>query len=184
MHNDRHICDEELLQHIKRGDSKALRVLFERYFVALCCFASQFLKAVDLSEEAVSDVFLNVWLKRDTIEIKTNIKTYLYVAVRNQSLNYLKKNNKYMKDIEIADREEMISDLNADGLIQYEEFKECIDSLIRQLPEKRQMIFRMNRLDGLSYKEIAEILSISVNTVQNQMVAAVKFLSNRYPRHQ
>jgi RNA polymerase sigma-70 factor (ECF subfamily) len=172
-----------LLQRMKRGDSTALRILFERYFVPLCRFASRFLHAVDLSEEAVSDVFLNVWLKRETIEIRTMIKTYLYVAVRNQSLNYIKKNNPYLKDIEFADWEGIISDERADGLIQYEEFKEGIESVIRQLPEQRQMIFRMNRLDGLSYKEIAEILSISVNTVQNQMVQAVKFLSNRYPRH-
>ena len=73
--------------------------------------------------------------------------------------------------------------MNADKFIQYEELKEDIDLLLRQLPKKRQIIFRMNRLDGLSYKEIAEILSISVNTVQNQMVEAVKFLSQQRPRH-
>jgi RNA polymerase sigma factor, sigma-70 family/RNA polymerase sigma-70 factor, Bacteroides expansion family 1 len=183
MQNDRYICDGDLLRRIKCDDSKALRILFERYFAALCHFASKFVKNSDLAEESVSDVFLNVWLKRERIEIKTNLKTYLYVAVRNQSLNYLKKNKKYLENLEIADREEKISDLNADRFIQYEEFKEDIDSLLRQLPEKRQMVFRMNRLDGLSYKEIAEILSISVNTVQNQMVEAVKFLSHRHPRH-
>jgi RNA polymerase sigma-70 factor (ECF subfamily) len=183
MQPDRYICDEDLLHRIKRDDPKALRILFERYFSALCSFSSRFVKTVDLAEEAVSDVFLNIWLKREKIEIKTNLKTYLYVAVRNQSLNYLKKNKKYFEDLEIVDREGKISDLNADRFIHYEELKEDIDSLLHQLPTKRQIIFRMNRLDGLSYKEIAEILSISVNTVQNQMVEAVKFLSQRRPRH-
>jgi RNA polymerase sigma-70 factor, ECF subfamily len=183
MQNHKYITDEDLFRDIQRDDPKALRILFERYFAALCSFSSKFTRTVNLAEEAVSDVFLNVWLKREKIEIKTNLKTYLYAAVRNQSLNYVKKNKEYLVKLEIADREENISDLNADRFIQYKELNEDIDSLIRQLPEKRQMVFRMNRLDGLSYKEIAEILSISVNTVQNQMVQAVKFLSHRRHRH-
>jgi RNA polymerase sigma-70 factor (ECF subfamily) len=73
--------------------------------------------------------------------------------------------------------------LRADKLIAYEELKDDIDTLLRQLPEKRRIIFCMNRFDGLSYKEIAEILSISIHTVQNQMVAAVKFLIDQQPRY-
>jgi RNA polymerase sigma-70 factor (ECF subfamily) len=182
MQNDKYISDEELLHCMKRDDAHALKILFERHFPFLCCFASRFVKNPYLAEEAVSDVFLNIWLMRERIEIKTNLKTYLYTAVRNQSLNYLKKNNKYFEDLATVDKENKTSDMNADKFIHYEELKDDIDSLLCQLPKKRQIIFRMNRLDGLSYKEIAEILSISVSTVQNQMVEAVKFLSNRTPR--
>jgi RNA polymerase sigma-70 factor (ECF subfamily) len=183
MQNDKYISDEELLHCIKRDDAHALKILFERHFTFLCYFASRFVKSAHLAEEAVSDVFLNIWLMRGRIEIKTNFKTYLYTAVRNQSLNSIKKNNKHFEDLAVVDKENKTSDMNADKFIQYEELKEDIDLLLRQLPKKRQIIFRMNRLDGLSYKEIAEILSISVNTVQNQMVEAVKFLSQQRPRH-
>jgi RNA polymerase sigma-70 factor, ECF subfamily len=182
MQKDKYISDEELLHRIKHDDTHALKILFERHFSLLCCFASRFVKNAHLAEEVVSDVFLNIWLKREKIEIKTNLKTYLFTAVRNQSLNYLKKNNKHFEDIDAVDKENKASDMNADKFIQYEELKEDIDSLLCQLPQKRQIIFRMNRLDGLSYKEIADILSISLNTVQNQMVEAVKFLSHRNPR--
>jgi RNA polymerase sigma-70 factor (ECF subfamily) len=72
--------------------------------------------------------------------------------------------------------------MNADTFMNYEELKDDLDTLLQQLPEKRQVIFRMNRIDGLSYKEIAEVLSLSIHTVQNHMVAAVKFISNLHPR--
>lgn len=182
MQNEKHISDEELFQHIKRDDPKALKILFERYFCSLCHFACTFVKNTNLAEEVVSDVFLNIWLKKGTLEIQINLKSYLYTAVRNQSINYLKRKRFHLEDIETVVKENKISDLHADQLITSEELKNDIYTLLRQLPEKRQIIFKMNRIDGLSYKEIAEILSISINTVQNQMVEAVKFLSKQYPR--
>lgn len=176
------INDADLIRRIKNSEANGLKILYEKYFSSLCFFSNQYLRNTDLAEEAVSDVFLNIWLKRGKIEIKNSIKSYLYTSVRNQSLNYLKQNKIHLEDIETAELEKSFPEYEADHLVNYSELKEEIDSLIRQLPKKREMIFRMNRIDGLSYKEIAEILSISVNTVQNQMVSAVKFLADQYPR--
>lgn len=173
--------DEELLRQIKNNDSGALKVLFEKYFSQLCYFSKQFVKNTDLAEEAVSDIFLNIWLKRGKIEITTSLRAYLYTAVRNQSLNYLKQNKIHFEEMEIAETEGKMSESDADRLVNFEELKNEIDIILRQLPKKREIVFRMNRIEGLSYKEIAEILSISVNTVQNQMVKAVKFISGQYP---
>ena len=166
MQSDRYISDEELFRRIKSEDAKALKTLFERYFSALCRFACRIVKNANLAEEVVSDVFLNIWIKKKKIEIKINLKTYLFTAVRNQSLNYIKKNRMYFEEIETVVRENTNSDLDADKSITYEELKNEVGILLRQLPEKRQVIFKMNRIDGLSYKEIAEILSISIHTVQ------------------
>ena len=85
------------------------------------------LRMQNLTEEVVSDVFLNVWIKKDKIEIKINLKTYLYTAVRNQSLNYVKKNRIYFEEIETVVKENKISDLVADKLIIYEELKDEMD---------------------------------------------------------
>ncbi|MGD1043943.1 MAG: RNA polymerase sigma-70 factor [Bacteroidota bacterium] len=182
MQNTSYITDEELLRRIKGDDPKALKILFERYYSLLCRFAFRFVKTIHLAEEAVSDVFLALWLKKNNIEIRTNLKTYLYTAVRNQSINYVKHHTFSFEDIETVDAQDTISELHPHAHMMYEELKDDIDALLKQLPEKRQIIFRMNRIDGLSYKEIAEILSISIHTVQNQMVAAVKFLSGHSPR--
>ena len=181
MQNKIFYSDEELFQCIKNGDVHALKILFEKYYSPLCHFAFKFVKSKDYAEEVVSDVFLNIWLKKEKIQIRTNLKTYLYTAVRNQSINHLRQRDIYFEDIETADSENAISDLYADKHMTYQELEDNIEDLLKQLPEKRQIIFRMYRVDGLNYKEIAEILSISVHTVQNQMVAAVKFLSRQYP---
>jgi RNA polymerase sigma-70 factor (ECF subfamily) len=182
MQNNKYMTDEELLRRMKHADPHALKILFERYYSSLCSFAFRFVKTMHLAEEAVSDVFLHIWLKKNTIEIRTNLKTYLYTAVRNQSINYVKHHTVSFEDIETVDAQDAISELHPHAHMLYEELKDDIDALLRQLPEKRQIIFKMNRIDGLSYKEIAEILSISVHTVQNQMVAAVKFISGHHPR--
>ena len=179
MQINKHTLDTELLDGISHDNSKALRVLFERYYQAMCCFALGYLKAADLAEEAVSDVFLNIWLKRKSIEIKTNIRAYLYTAVRNQSINYIRQRKLLHVSIDSVEKENIISELHADKLVADNELKKNIDILLKQLPERRRIIFIMSRIDGFSYKEISEILSISVNTVQNQMVAAVKFLSKK-----
>ncbi len=169
--------DIELFNQLKNNNSRALDELFCRYYQGLCHFSFQILKSVELAEEVVSDVFLNIWLKRDRIEIRTSLKAYLFTAVRNQSLNY---NNKYsqmfFQDLEKLDKENLISEFPADQSVNYESTKIRIEDILSKLPEKRQLIFRMSRFDELSYKEIAEILNISVNTVQNQMIKAIQYI--------
>ncbi len=178
--DDMNNSDEELFNRMRTGDPGALKLLFKKYYSTLCRFAFSFVKNVPSAEETVSDVFLHIWLKKEDIQIRTNLKTYLYAAVRNQSLNYLRYcKNRFYSEMETIDTQNVISDFHADGSILYQELKNDVESLIRQLPEKRQIIFRMNRIDGLSYQEIADILSISVHTVQNQMTAAVKFISQK-----
>lgn len=169
--------DREWILRIKNNDSKALDLLFAKFYQSLCHFSFYILKNTALAEEAVSDVFLNIWLKRNKINIHNSVKAYLFTAVRNQSLNYLKKSKIHFDDIDEVENENIQSCMSADYLIRYESVKNDVELILNKLPEKRRLIFRMNRFDGLSYKEIASILSISVNTVQNQMVKAVKFIS-------
>lgn len=66
-----------------------------------------------------------------------------------------------------------------DDKVNYDELKNIIDGLIDSLPEKRKLIFQMSRFDELSYKEIAEILTISESTVKNQMIKAIRFLNTQ-----
>ncbi|MEW6193851.1 MAG: RNA polymerase sigma-70 factor [Bacteroidota bacterium] len=178
----KNISDNELIHRIAEGDKRSLDLLFKRYYPRLCFFSLQFVKNKNLAEEVVSDIFLNIWLKRGRLKINISVKAYLYTAVRNQSLNYLKKKDLNYEDLEVVDKESVIASLSPDHFLIYDELKEEIENMIKNLPERRQLIFRMNRIDGLSYKEIAEILSISVNTVQNQMVEAVKFMTKQLPR--
>src|SRR5699024_8263417 len=83
--------DKILLLHIQKGEQWALEELFEKYYYRLCDFAFQYVRSVDLTEEVVSDVFLTIWQKRNELVSEGNFKAYLFTAVRNQALNYVKK---------------------------------------------------------------------------------------------
>ena len=174
--------DKELFHQIKKNKSNALSTLFNKYYVQLCRFSYTYVKSVDLAEEVVSDVFYNIWVNRKKIEIKSNLKTYLYSATRNISINYLAKESRTWENIETIGLENIVSENSPEKILNQKELEKLIESLIKKLPKKRQLVFRLNRIDGLSYKEIARILSISVNTVQNHMVKAVEFIYNQYPK--
>lgn len=175
--------DEILIRRIKQHDQKALESLFERYFYPLCDFSYAIVKSIELAEEVVSDVFFNIWSKRNTLEIKNNLKSYLYLAAKNQSINYLNSSKANHEGIdffkELIDLPEQST---AEAEIEYEELKSEIQLILEELPPQRRLIFKLNRIDGLKYKEIAEQLSISVNTVQKQMVEASRYMEQYKPR--
>ncbi|MBX2844228.1 MAG: RNA polymerase sigma-70 factor [Flammeovirgaceae bacterium] len=174
--------DDELVKYIIKGEEKAFQTLFERYFFRLCDFAYKFLNNEFQCEEAVSDVFMNIWLKRDTLKKDIKVKHYLFIATRNQSISILRKEKEISKNIENLTLSETPKVNQTLDEISYRELENEIEKIVNQLPEQRQIIFRLNRFEGLRYKEIAKILSISPNTVQNQMVEAIRHISSKYPK--
>lgn len=169
--------DEILLQRIKHNDQAALEMLFERYYYHLCDFAFQFVRNFDLTEEIVSDVFMNIWKKRRSLNIKCSFKAYIYTSVRNQSINYLKKEKRVFDSLDLLDNEAS-DDYQPDEELLFRELENRIEILLNILPPRRKLIFKLSRIEGFTYQEIADILSISIHTVQNQMVQAVKQLAS------
>lgn len=182
MDHNINISDLELFQRIKESDPAALKILFERYFNPLCYFSFQIVKSTELAEETVSDVFAELWIKRSRINIQISFKSYLYTAVKNRSINYYKQERRISEPIEKNQLHLVPSETQTDQTVNQQDLEKHIEELLNQLPEKRGLIFRMNRIDGLSYQEIADILSISIHTVQNQMIKAVKFMAEQLPR--
>jgi RNA polymerase sigma-70 factor, ECF subfamily len=177
------IDDAELFTRIKKNDAGALRTLFERYYQALCRFSASIVKNTETAEETVSDVFAELWLKRGTIELRSALRPYLYTAVKNRSLNSLRSSGAALVPFDCLEVDPVGSDSTADGPLLYKELELSIEALIDRMPERRRLIFCMTRIDGLSYQETADILSISIHTVQNQMVEAVKFLARSSARN-
>lgn len=178
LHRSNGASDEELLRRIKtRDDRAALKTLFERYYEQLCLYSASITRSDENAEEAVADVFAVLWLRRAELEIRTGVRPYLFGAVRNQSLNALRSPGVPAESIEEDAGFPADPDYDADRLLSFHDLQSGINALLERMPPRRRLIFRMSRLDGLSYQEIADSLSISVSTVQNQMVEAVKFLS-------
>lgn len=168
--------DDELIQRIIEADQAALEVLFERYYYALCDFAFQYVRSFDLTEEIVSDVFLNIWKRRERLNITSSFKAYIFRAVRNQSINYLKKENRDFDSLDLLENEAS-EEYQPDEELIFCELENRIEVLLNTLPPRRKLIFKLSRIEGFTYQEIADILSISIHTVQNQMVQAVKTLA-------
>jgi RNA polymerase sigma-70 factor (ECF subfamily) len=148
---------------------------FDYYFTRLIQFAITIVKSELLAEEIVLDVFLKLWEQRKTSDTIINIETYLFISVRNKSINALKKEQKFHFDL-LEDSHIQLADYKPSAesdLIEYEMF-DSLNDAVAQLPSKCKIIFKLMREDGLNRSEVAQILNISVKTVDNQVAIAVK----------
>jgi RNA polymerase sigma-70 factor (family 1) len=156
-------------------DAQAYKQLFLLFQPALLQFAMSITRSKELSEEIVSDVFIKIWEKRQQLDKIENLQFYLFTAVKNRALNKLqeqKKNNAISLDDISIDIRSLYYDPEQ-KLVSAETIQE-IQNAIRQLPSRCRLIFKLVKEDGLKYKEVAELLHVSVKTVENQMTLAFK----------
>jgi RNA polymerase sigma-70 factor, ECF subfamily len=161
---------------IQNGNSKEFEKLFRSLYTPLCNFAFSFLRDMDAAEEIVQELFYNYWKNRQSINIKSSIKSYLYQATRNsciKSIDHKKVKEKYASNYKNTFD---ITEKSPQQEMEAMEVDNIIESSLKQLPEKCREIFMLNRFDGLKYKEIADKLSISIKTVEANMGKALKIL--------
>ncbi|MBK6840665.1 MAG: RNA polymerase sigma-70 factor [Bacteroidetes bacterium] len=170
--------DANILQALKKGDGKAYESLFRSYYQRLCSYANTLLNDPDESEEVVQQVFIQVWERREAMEINISIQAYLFKAVRNSCLNKLKHGKVrqiYAEEVTaLAGQSEPASQITLQN-----ELQEQIHRAIESLPEQCRIIFKLSRFDELKYAEIAEHLGISIKTVENQMGKALKVMREK-----
>lgn len=165
-----------LYQIAENNDQTAFNELFKKYFNALVSFSSSILKDQFLAEEVVEDVFIKLWHNRRTLVAIKNFSHYIYTATKYSSINAIKnKSAIFIEDIEDVFTLTYRSPENA--LISNENIIE-INNAINSLPPKCRLIFRLIKEEGLKYAEVAQLLQISVKTVESQMTIAMKRLSN------
>ena len=148
--------------------------LFTLHYRPLCLYAMHFVKDIDLSEDIVQDCFSLVWerLSSGNVQIE-NMKSYLYSMVRNISLDYLQNEKKIETTVSVAELDE---ELVQEEVEERSEMEARMWTAIDSLPERCREIFLLNKRDGLKYKEIAEQLGLSVNTVDNQVSKALRLI--------
>lgn len=175
-----YMTDIQLFENISKDDVRSFESLFDRYFQRLCSFAFRFVNGPQIAEEIVSSVFTTIWLRRKEINIEKSVKSYLYRSVRNHAINYIKSEKKQYSDIddELFNTEEESG--QPDSELTFKELEGEIEALISSMPKQRQLVFRLSRLQGLKYAEIAYKLDISIHTVQNHMVEANKYMGKHY----
>lgn len=150
--------------------------LFKTLYTPMYRYALGLLTDDMQAEEVVQDVFLKLWQQKDSINITTNLKSYLYRAVHNQSMNILnheKVKEKYQAYVKAQSVQFAETPLQS---IHTKELKAHIAAALLKVPEKCRAIFHLSRQEDLSYKAIAEQLDISIKTVENQMSKALRIL--------
>jgi len=170
-----------LLRRIKEDDESAFNELYIRYFNLLNLFSYSIVNDNGVSEEIIDDVFLKLWLKRNSLPNISNEKVYLYTAVRNASLNYLRtfatKRYQAMENFLLSEQQLYIEFSPEHHYIR-KETEDRINEAMNALPPKCKTVYSMIKGDGLSINEVAEILSLSYKTVFAQLQIALRKIAS------
>lgn len=178
------MTDLFVLKKIKDGDIKAFEQLFRAYHVPLCLYAVSITGRKDVAEEIVQELFYKLWKDREALNILRSIKSYLYGAVRNESLQYCERHLvRERHKQQVLSAPDNPQDATPHEQMEYRELEEIINRTLMKLPERRRRIFAMHRLEGLKYKEIAERLSLSVKTIEAEMTKTYQLLRREIEKY-
>lgn len=168
---------QDLLSIIADGDKDAFTNFYLDNFRKLILVSDKYVQNIPVAEELVQDVFLRIWEDQDALlEIKS-VKAYLYRSVVNSSINYINRQKSIEKHhLQIS---ENISTEDVDLQDAHNELIVLLYDEIALLPEKCRRVFKMSRLEGMKYRDIANQLGISEKTVENHMGNALKTLRSR-----
>jgi|ADGO01.1.fsa_nt_gi RNA polymerase sigma-70 factor (family 1) len=165
----------------KRGDTRALQVIFRKFYPPLCLFAERMLQDRQAAEDLAGDTMLKLWNRHTDFENMQNVKAFLYITTRNACLNLLKQ----MQRESLSKKQFAYVSGHQEGFILNEivraEVMREIYEEIDKLPAQCQRIFKMSYFEGRNNHEIAEILELSIHTIKNQKARAIQLLRTRLP---
>lgn len=175
MHDD----IPELQRRIYTGDTQAFKELYDRFSTPLLQLALAMVHNREMAEEIVADVFIQVWKKRKNLDQVQHLKWYLYAATRNISLNYLRKYaHKKTFQLDEVNMPEYALQPTPETVLISNDMLRHINMAISELPPQCRLIFKLVKEDELKYREVAELLNISIKTVENQVGIALKKLTH------
>ncbi|MFY9150589.1 MAG: RNA polymerase sigma-70 factor [Prolixibacteraceae bacterium] len=170
------IEEKDLIIRLKNGDQTAFELLFHFYYSGLVMYSTQFTTDRMEAEEIVQDFFVRFWQKHQQIISSDSLKGYLFSAIKNGSLNFLKHKKieeKYIREMGELSKHHLA--YNPDIYVA-SELQEKVKNAIDLLPEKCREIFILSRIRGMKNVEIATELNISKRTVETQISKALKVM--------
>ena len=171
---------EKIKHKISKSDEAAFRLLFNHYYPRLINYTFVIIKNHESAEDIVLEVLHSIWERRTKLEEVKNFENYLYICTRNKTLDYHKKNSKLVNvSFDEPHFEEYITHHNPENTLLNKELFEIIDKAILSLPEKARLVYRLVKDEGLKYQEAADILGLSVKTVNNQLLNAMKIVRQK-----
>lgn len=165
-----HINDKIIINELSKGNKDVFQAVFNQYYPLLAKFAHRYIYEADVCEDLIQDVFATLWEKRSALDI-VSLKSYLYTAIKNKCLGYLRHLN-------VRDKHEVFlieAYFESSGeLVVHNELVQKIKKILAELPDNMRHIFEQKYLSGLTAAEIAEDLDVSTNTVNTQLKRAKK----------
>ncbi len=173
------LTDKELCLALKSGRIEAFDALYYKYHKRLFAFLYKMCDNWHDAEDLVQKIFIKIWERKAGIDVEKSFNSYLFTIAQNEAYDLLKKRAllAYHNDYIFTDVEDTEDTLESKKRI------ETIYSLINEIPERRRQIFLLNRDDGLTYRQIAEKLNISENTVDTQIRNALNYLRKELPKY-
>ena len=160
------------------GSTALFEQLFKAHFKDLHGYACSIVKDDATAEEMVQNVFYKLWEKKDRVNIEQSVSGYLYRAVYNECMNYL-KHNKVKRNYQVHVNSTSSEAFDGEEQVELRELQQKIQTALSELPEQCRTIFHLSRNEELKYSNIADKLGISMKTVEYQMGKALKLLRSK-----
>ncbi len=178
MHNGHD--HNNLLPSLRNGDQRAFEVIYDFFSDRLYRYVHSRVRVKETSEEIVQEIFVSLWIRRESLEITISIGSYLYGAAKHKILSHIRSDivrKKYAADFTLFCAERM--DNSSQELMELKDLQQIIDDRVTELPKKCQTAFRMSRMEHEPIQRIAERMNISNRTVENYISQALKHLRLR-----
>ena len=166
--------EESIWKDIQQKDAGVFERYYKEHYKSFFLMACKYLKDSGQAAEIVNDVFIKIWMDGPSIKIESSLKSYLYKAIINRSINALNKNKREHTHLELNDIQDKGYEIRQ---IEENELMVKLYAAIDNLPEKCRQVFELSRFEELKQQEIADRLGISIKTVKNHITLALKQLN-------
>lgn len=177
------LSEKQMIRLLSKADERALKWFFDTYHRRIYQFALRFLKDELWSEEVVQDTFLSLWLHREKLNVNQPITPYLFTIARRNVIDIYRKRLASDKVLLEAQHRVTLAQEGTEDQILQQDVEKLLAEVMHLLTNQQRLAFRLSRVDGLSYDEIATEMCISKNTVKQHLVGALKTMRAYFSKH-
>jgi RNA polymerase sigma-70 factor (ECF subfamily) len=176
--------DETTVKRFVYGDMNAFDAIYSFFSPKLQKFVFSLIKTEDDTEDVVHEVFVKIWENKEKLKNHASFDSYLFSTAYNTTISFLRSKAKDAKYIEYVNLVQVeIEEPDSNDWLNSHEFYDRLNSLIEEMPLRQREVFKMRHFQKNSYKEIAEALNISVNTVENHIVKANRYIKGNFGKN-
>jgi len=170
------LINNQIIKRFKEGDAESFDIIYNKYSKKLFHFVLGLVKDRVISEDLVQEVFVSLWENRSQVNPKLNFENYIFTIAYNSIRKFFRDQSTKTKviDLLIKDSPELVDSIY--GTVIYNEMLDQANKIIETLPQRRKVVYKLSRQEGMKTKEIADKLNISTRTVENHLAKALKYL--------